>query len=84
MRKVITAVWALVASGAFAAYQYEISGYPPSTATSSASVTCQVRTGRVSRQIVAESVDSRFRTMLESVPIKLLTTPIRGFIVTIR
>lgn len=66
------------------AYQYEISGYPPSSAAVSSGATCSVNTGRARNTQGTATLDARFRTTLASASSPILTTPVKGMSIVIR
>ena len=84
VRKVMMAVGVLAMSGTLAAYQYERAGTLPSAATSVAAATCPVATGRGREARGISTLDARFRTLLESEAVKILTTPVTGVTVIVR
>ena len=85
MRKIIAVVGALALSGALAAYQYEISGYPPPSSSVTASAEQMVETGRGGGSSVLQAVlEARFRTFLATAPGGLVTTPFIGFHMIVR
>ena len=65
------------------AYQYEISGYPPSSAAVSSGATCSVKTGRARQAQVIATLDARFRTTFVSEYRQILTTPVKGISIII-
>ena len=69
------AIGVVVALSATAmAYQYEISGYPPSCAAVSSGATCSVKTGRARKTQGIATLDARFRTALASASSPIGTT----------
>lgn len=85
MRRVIAFAGVLALGVTATAYQYEKAGYPPSVASASAAATCVVRTGRAWAPKAAEaSLDARYRTMLASDSIRLMTTPVTGVCIIVR
>ena len=84
MRMIIAIAGALVLSTAFAAYRYEISGYPPPSLAAAAAFACHVDTGRGRQTRVMEALEARYRTMLESEERPLVTTPFVGYRLIIR
>ena len=84
MRMIIAVAGALALSVAFAAYRYEISGYPPPSLTSAAASACHVDTGRGRQARVMGALEARYRTMLESAARPLVTTPFVGYTLIIR
>ena len=79
MRMIIVVVGALALSGASAAYQYEISGYPPSATTATAAASCKVETGQGRDAKTIATLEARGRTWLASMAWKIVTTPFFGF-----
>ena len=78
------AIGVVVALSATAmAYQYEISGYPPSCAAVSSGATCSVKTGRARKTQGIATLDARFRTALASASSPILTTPVKGLSIVI-
>ena len=84
MRKTMLIAGVLALGATASAYQYEISGYPPSTAKSTSSSTCQVQTGRARQPRGIATLESRFRTTMASEAIKILTTPFGGACIIVR
>ena len=77
-REMIAVAAALALGGASAAYQYEISGFPPASAAVTTSSSCQVATGRGKAARPIASLEARGRTWLASIAQKLVTTPFFG------
>ena len=84
MRMIIAVAGALALSVAFAAYRYEISGYPPPSLAAAATSACHVDTGRGWQARVMEVLEARYRTMLESEARLLVTTPFIGYRLIVR
>lgn len=80
MRMILVVAVALAVSGASAAYQYEISGYPPASSAATDSTVLTVETGRWHDSSVLQTLlEARFRTFLATDSGKLDTTPFIGF-----
>ena len=79
MRKIMAVVGALAVSGASAVYQYEISGYPPASSSTTDSTVLTVETGRGHDSSVLQTLlEARFRTFLATDSGRLDTTPFIG------